>query len=373
MSLPNYTNNLREFGFGDDDFADGGSDRLVDAIVAWGDVDAIAQRVAAMRDAGADHVCIQVIRPDNDIPLAEWRELARAHIESLNDPRDHVLMHIESVASVSVISADPAASRKLYIDALGLPLERLDGEYFASEKIDGSKHFGVWPLTEAAQACFGTTEWPAGTTVPQVSIEFEVADHRCGAAQPCGTRGAWLRPPARVSHRAVGSDGRANTLTRGRHRRDLLRALDAPGELNADPIALREPFEEACPLQEMAIAEVLVSHSRSTGGTHSRRRLRIAEHRAHCACVLVEIARVHERAGFAVDDLIDDSADGAADDRPFFPHRFGDGQPEAFRKTLLYDHRGVALQGVDDGSRFVAIGHRHRRKVDATPDRFGQA
>lgn len=91
-------------------------------------------------------------------------------------------MRIESVASVSVISADPAASRKLYIDALGLPLERLDGEYFASEKIDGSKHFGVWPLAEAAQACFGTPEWPAGTTVPQVSIEFEVADVEAVAA-----------------------------------------------------------------------------------------------------------------------------------------------------------------------------------------------
>jgi catechol 2,3-dioxygenase-like lactoylglutathione lyase family enzyme len=85
-------------------------------------------------------------------------------------------MRIESIASVSVISADPAASRKLYVDALGLPLERLGGEYFASEKIDGSKHFGVWPLEEAAQACFGTSEWPAGTAVPQVSIEFEVAD-----------------------------------------------------------------------------------------------------------------------------------------------------------------------------------------------------
>ena len=91
-------------------------------------------------------------------------------------------MRIESVASVSVISADPAASRKLYVDALGLPLERLEGEYFASEKIDGSKHFGVWPLAEAAQACFGTSEWPAGTTVPQVSIEFEVADVEAVAA-----------------------------------------------------------------------------------------------------------------------------------------------------------------------------------------------
>jgi probable F420-dependent oxidoreductase len=80
VGLPNYTNNLREFGFGDDDFAGGGSDRLVDAIVAWGDADAIANRVAAMRDAGADHVCIQVIRADDEMPRSDWRELAPALI-----------------------------------------------------------------------------------------------------------------------------------------------------------------------------------------------------------------------------------------------------------------------------------------------------
>jgi probable F420-dependent oxidoreductase len=78
VNLPNYTNNLREFGYGDDDFADRGSDRLVDAIVAWGDVDVIAGRVKTMRDAGADHVCIQVIRPDDEFPREEWRELASA-------------------------------------------------------------------------------------------------------------------------------------------------------------------------------------------------------------------------------------------------------------------------------------------------------
>jgi len=76
VGLPNYTNNLRAFGFGDDDFAGQGSDRLVDAIVAWGGIDAIVGRIQAMRDAGADHVCVQVIRPDDDMPRAEWRELA---------------------------------------------------------------------------------------------------------------------------------------------------------------------------------------------------------------------------------------------------------------------------------------------------------
>ncbi|MDQ1435448.1 MAG: hypothetical protein QOF59_2264 [Actinomycetota bacterium] len=82
VNLPNYTNNLRDFGFGDDDFADRGSDRLVDAIVAWGDLDTIARRVAAMREAGADHVCIQVIRPDDEMPRAEWREIAPALVGS---------------------------------------------------------------------------------------------------------------------------------------------------------------------------------------------------------------------------------------------------------------------------------------------------
>jgi probable F420-dependent oxidoreductase len=78
VELPNYTNNLRRLGFGDQDFADRGSNRLVDAIVAWGGLDSIVRRVTLMRDAGADHVCVQVIRPDDEMPRAEWRRLAKA-------------------------------------------------------------------------------------------------------------------------------------------------------------------------------------------------------------------------------------------------------------------------------------------------------
>ncbi len=79
LGLPNYTNNLRSLGFGDDDLRDGGSDRLVDAIVAWGDIDAILARVRAHHDAGADHVCIQVLAADpRALPLPEWRRLAPA-------------------------------------------------------------------------------------------------------------------------------------------------------------------------------------------------------------------------------------------------------------------------------------------------------
>lgn len=79
LGLPNYTNNWKRFGFSDDDIAGGGSDRLVDAFVAWGDTDAIVARVQAHRDAGADHVCVQVLTANVwDFPLAEWRTLAPA-------------------------------------------------------------------------------------------------------------------------------------------------------------------------------------------------------------------------------------------------------------------------------------------------------
>ncbi len=64
IGLPNYRNNLEQFGFTDADFEDGGSDRLVDAIIAWGDADTIRARIQAHWDAGADHVCIQAFRSD---------------------------------------------------------------------------------------------------------------------------------------------------------------------------------------------------------------------------------------------------------------------------------------------------------------------
>jgi len=76
--LPNYTNNLKRLDptLTDDDFADGGSDRLVDTIVAWGDDEAIARRIQAHRDAGADHVCVQVVTRGREVPVGEWQRLA---------------------------------------------------------------------------------------------------------------------------------------------------------------------------------------------------------------------------------------------------------------------------------------------------------
>ncbi|MEP6659239.1 MAG: LLM class F420-dependent oxidoreductase [Acidimicrobiales bacterium] len=79
LGLPNYSNNWKRQGFTDDDLAAGGSDRLVDALVAWGDETAIAARVQEHRDAGADHVCIQALTDDpRAFPAAQWRALAPA-------------------------------------------------------------------------------------------------------------------------------------------------------------------------------------------------------------------------------------------------------------------------------------------------------
>ena len=81
LRLPNYTNNLRTLGFDDDDLEGGGSDRLVDAVVAWGDAAAIADRVRAFQDAGADHVCVQVVADRSQgFPFDAYRELAAALI-----------------------------------------------------------------------------------------------------------------------------------------------------------------------------------------------------------------------------------------------------------------------------------------------------
>jgi catechol 2,3-dioxygenase-like lactoylglutathione lyase family enzyme len=109
-------------------------------------------------------------------------------------------MEIEFLATLAVIAPDPLASRRLYVDSLGLPLESATGgEYVHSEEIRGCKSFGIWPLSEAAEACFGTPAWPAERPVPQVSIEFDVADSAAvgAAADELQQAGYELLHPAR--------------------------------------------------------------------------------------------------------------------------------------------------------------------------------
>ena len=110
-------------------------------------------------------------------------------------------MKISFIAGFAVIAPDPAESRRLYVDALGLPLEAAPGDdYVHSEKVGGAKHFGVWPLAQAAQACFGTPQWPDDHPVPQASVEFEVADPAAveAAAAELEERGFALLHPSRL-------------------------------------------------------------------------------------------------------------------------------------------------------------------------------
>jgi probable F420-dependent oxidoreductase len=79
LQATNYANNLRRVGWSDEDISGQGSDRLIDSVVAWGDEDTIRRRVQEHLDAGADHVCVQVVSADeNDVCLEDLRALAPA-------------------------------------------------------------------------------------------------------------------------------------------------------------------------------------------------------------------------------------------------------------------------------------------------------
>ena len=106
-------------------------------------------------------------------------------------------MDVQFVASVAPIVRDAEAARAFYGDALGLTFEGGDGAYVYTHNLVGTKHFGLWPLSEAAGACFGSSEWPSGIPVPQASIEFEVADV-AAAAKELEAKGCRLIHDARA-------------------------------------------------------------------------------------------------------------------------------------------------------------------------------
>jgi catechol 2,3-dioxygenase-like lactoylglutathione lyase family enzyme len=164
-------------------------------------------------------------------------------------------MNVESISSVAVITADPAKSRELYVDALGLPLEPDAGaEYFQSERIGGSKHFGVWPLAQAAQACFGTDDWPSGRPVPQVSIEFEVqdADAVAAAADELREKGFALLHEAREE--PWGQTVARLSPTRARSSASRTHPRNTLSERHGDALTLVEAIERHHPARIGTVA-----------------------------------------------------------------------------------------------------------------------
>jgi catechol 2,3-dioxygenase-like lactoylglutathione lyase family enzyme len=72
------------------------------------------------------------------------------------------------------IVRDRAESRKLYSEVLGIPFKEESGEYLHTEALKGAKTFALWPLSQAAQSCFGKDSWPDDVPAPQAWLEFDV-------------------------------------------------------------------------------------------------------------------------------------------------------------------------------------------------------
>jgi catechol 2,3-dioxygenase-like lactoylglutathione lyase family enzyme len=83
-------------------------------------------------------------------------------------------MEVLFVAGFGPIIQDLNASKRFYKDVFGLPLKGDD--YLNTNEIEGVKEFALWPLSQAAESCFGTSEWPKDLPVPQAWLEFDVAD-----------------------------------------------------------------------------------------------------------------------------------------------------------------------------------------------------
>ena len=86
------------------------------------------------------------------------------------------------IAGFGPIVRDPSPSRKLYADDLGIAFKEESGGYRHTEALQGARSFALWPLSQAAQSCFGTELWPADVPVPQAWVEFEVDDMKDATA-----------------------------------------------------------------------------------------------------------------------------------------------------------------------------------------------
>ena len=84
-------------------------------------------------------------------------------------------MKVLFIAGFGPIAPDPVESRQLYEDALGIVF-KTEGDYSHTEEVKGANTFAVWPLAQAAESCFGSSEWPADAPRPQAWLEFDVDD-----------------------------------------------------------------------------------------------------------------------------------------------------------------------------------------------------
>jgi len=88
--------------------------------------------------------------------------------------QDTSALKVLFIAGFGPIVRDATASRKLYAENLGILFKEEPGGYVHTEALQGARSFALWPLSQAAQSCFGTASWPSDIPVPQAWLEFEV-------------------------------------------------------------------------------------------------------------------------------------------------------------------------------------------------------
>lgn len=88
--------------------------------------------------------------------------------------QDTSALKVLFIAGFGPIVRDATASRKLYAENLGILFKEEPGGYLHTEALQGARSFALWPLSQAAQSCFGTASWPSDIPVPQAWLEFEV-------------------------------------------------------------------------------------------------------------------------------------------------------------------------------------------------------
>jgi hypothetical protein len=109
--------------------------------------------------------------------LAGLATLGIAWIAGRGDTMDQIgVTSVLFVAGFGPIVHDTAASRKLYEQALGISFKEETGEYLHTGDLKGAKEFALWPLSQAAQSCFGKDSWPNSVPTPQAWLEFDVED-----------------------------------------------------------------------------------------------------------------------------------------------------------------------------------------------------
>ena len=127
-------------------------------------------------------------------------------------------MKVLFIAGFGPIASDVEQSRRLYEDVLGITFKKEDGDYRHTEELKGANTFAVWPLDQAAESCFGSSEWPADVVRPQAWLEFDV-DDVAGAAREMEERGYKLlvanrtEPWGQVVSRLISPEGLLVGLT----------------------------------------------------------------------------------------------------------------------------------------------------------------